>query len=127
MISHMVLIVSDIDRSRSFYEAALRPLGFEYMPAGEQSGMPFPGFSDGQEARFFLQQGTPNPQTAEWGFSASSKEHVDRFYKAALAAGGSEIAPPQSRLGFNSGYVAQVTDPDGYRFEVIERIYLPRS
>ena len=89
MLDHIILSVSDVERSLKFYTAALKPLKIEmFMPFKGEDGHPdLWGFGDGKRAFFWLKQGKPNPEAIHWGFEAESNKLVDAFYKAAIAAG----------------------------------------
>ena len=51
-------------------------------------------------------------------FSAASRDAVDRFHAAAVAAGGNDDGAPGIRMTYNPGYYAAfIVDPDGYRVE----------
>jgi predicted lactoylglutathione lyase len=55
-----------------------------------------------------------------FAFAASSRDAVDRFYAAALRAGGVDDGPPGIRERYDAGYYAAfVLDPDGHRLEVV--------
>ena len=124
MLDHMILSVSDVERSLRFYETALKPLDIKmFMPFKGQNGHPdLWGFGDGKRAFFWLKLGRPNPDAIHWGFSADSNKLVDSFYKAALAAGAKDRISPRARLEYYPGYyAADVYDPDGYHFEVVHK------
>ena len=121
MIGHIILSVSDVQRSLKFYEEALKPLNISmFMPfKGEDGHADLWGFGDGKRAFFWLKQGTPNPEVIHWGFDADDNDDVDAFYVAALAAGAKDRISPRARLEYYPGYyAADVIDPDGYHFEV---------
>ena len=63
MLDHIILTVSDVERSLAFYEAALKPLSIRFfMPYKGEDGHPdLWGFGDGKKACFWLKQGTPDP------------------------------------------------------------------
>lgn len=125
MIDHIILTVRDVERSLAFYEAALAPLNIKFfMPFKGENGHPdLWGFGDGKRAFFWLKQGPPNPQAIHWGFKAENKIAVDRFYKAAIAAGARDNISPRPRLEYYPGYyAADVCDPDGYSFEVVHKV-----
>jgi catechol 2,3-dioxygenase-like lactoylglutathione lyase family enzyme len=63
MIDHIILTVSDVERSLSFYEAALKPLNIKFfMPYKGEDGHPdLWGFGDGKKAFFWIKQGKPDP------------------------------------------------------------------
>ena len=122
MINHMILTVSDVERSLEFYEAALKPLKIQYfLPYKGKDGHPdLWGFGDGKRAYFWLKQGKADPAAIHWGFDAESNANVDEFYKAAMAAGARDNISPRARLEYYPGYyAADVLDPDGYSFEVV--------
>jgi catechol 2,3-dioxygenase-like lactoylglutathione lyase family enzyme len=124
MLDHIILTVSDVERSLAFYEAALEPLGIRcFMPYKGENGHPdLWGFGDGQSACFWLKQGTPNPAAIHWGFMAPDQQTVDAFYNAAIAAGAKNNISPRARMEYYSGYyAADVFDPDGYSFEVVHK------
>ena len=124
MIDHIILSVSDVERSLKFYEAALNPLNIAmFMPfKGDNGHADLWGFGDGKRAFFWLKQGKPNPDSIHWGFEADSNEHVDAFYKTAMAAGAKDRISPRVRLEYYPGYyAADVIDPAGYHFEVVHK------
>lgn len=124
MIDHIILSVSDVQRSLAFYEAALAPLHLSmFMPfKGVDGHADLWGFGDGQRAIFWLKQGTPYPDAIHWGLEAPDHEAVDSFYKAAMAAGATDRISPRARLEYYPGYyAADVMDPDGYHFEVVHK------
>jgi len=124
MIDHMILTVSDVERSLAFYEAALKPLNIIMFMAykGEDGHPDLWGFSEGGRVTFWLKQGTPNPAAVHWGFMAGDNDQVDEFYKAAISAGARDNISPRARLEYDPGYyAADVFDPDGYSFEVVHK------
>jgi catechol 2,3-dioxygenase-like lactoylglutathione lyase family enzyme len=127
MINHIILTVSDVERSLAFYEAALKPLNIQYfLPYKGKDGHPdLWGFGDGKRAYFWLKQGKADPAAIHWGFDATSNANVDEFYKAAMAAGARDNISPRARLEYYPGYyAADVLDPDGYSFEVVYKSQL---
>jgi len=124
LLDHIILTVSDIERSLKFYKAALKPLGIKYFfPFKGKDGHPnLWGFGDGKKAFFWLKQGKPDPSSIHWGFVAEDNKKVDAFYKAAMAAGARDNISPRARLEYYPGYyAADVFDPDGYTFEVVHK------
>ena len=122
MIDHIILTVSDVDRSLAFYEASLAPLNIMFFMTykGENDHPDLWGFGDGKRAFFWLKEGKPDPHAIHWGFKAESNTAVDKFYKAAIAAGARDNISPRVRLEYYPGYYAvDVFDPDGYSFEVV--------
>lgn len=124
MVNHIILTVSDVDRSLAFYEAALAPIHIQYfLPYKGENGHPdLWGFGDGKRAFFWLKQGTPHPEAIHWGFDAENNAEVDDFFQAAIAAGGVDNISPRARVEYYPGYyAADVLDPDGYSFEVVHK------
>jgi catechol 2,3-dioxygenase-like lactoylglutathione lyase family enzyme len=102
MLDHIILTVSDAERSLKFYTAALKPLKIKmFVPYKGADGHPdLWGFGDGQKAFFWLKQGQPDPASIHWGFIADNNKAVDAFYKAAIAAGGKDNISPRARLEY---------------------------
>jgi catechol 2,3-dioxygenase-like lactoylglutathione lyase family enzyme len=83
MIDHIILTVSDVERSLAFYEASLAPLNIRFfLPHKGENGHPdLWGFGDGKRAFFWLKQGKPDPRSIHWGFMAENNAKVDEFYQ----------------------------------------------
>jgi catechol 2,3-dioxygenase-like lactoylglutathione lyase family enzyme len=64
VIDHIILTVSDFERSVAFYVKALKPLGITNFTEYEgQDGHPdLKGFGDGKRAFFWLKEGSPIPK-----------------------------------------------------------------
>ena len=60
-------------------------------------------------------------------FQAQSREHVDAFHAAALAAGGRDNGGPGERSYHPGYYAAFVLDPDGNNIEAVHHGPLRRS
>ena len=124
MIDHMGIAVSDIARSRRFYEAALGPLGMsvqmEATPDQTESGGTALGFGvPGEKIFWIADQETPGEGT-HVAFRAESREQVDAFHAAALAAGGRDNGAPGPRPHYGPNYYAAfVYDPDGANIEAV--------
>jgi catechol 2,3-dioxygenase-like lactoylglutathione lyase family enzyme len=124
MIDHVILTVSNFDRSVAFYSRALKPLGVtNFIDYEGQDGYPdLRGFGDGEKAFFWLKEGTPDPQSVHVGFVAKDHAEVDAFHTAAVDAGGRSKSAPQARLEYYPGYYATwVFDPDGHDIEVVHK------
>jgi catechol 2,3-dioxygenase-like lactoylglutathione lyase family enzyme len=116
MLDHIQLVVRDIAPSRRFYTAIMKTLGIPPGPAGEDY------FSYDE-----MWVSTPSSESAQGqatgrnhiAFAASSREVVDAFYKAALAAGGRDNGKPGERMYHPGYYAAFVLDPDGNNIEAV--------
>jgi catechol 2,3-dioxygenase-like lactoylglutathione lyase family enzyme len=124
MLDHIILSVSDVERSLAFYDAALKPLDIKFfLPyKGEGNHPDLWGFGDGKRAFFWIKQGKPDPASIHWGFMAENNAQVDEFYRAAISAGARDNISPRARVEYYPGYyAADVFDPDGYSFEVVHK------
>jgi len=109
MINHIILTVSDVERSLAFYDAALRPLNIRFfLPyKGEHGHADLWGIGDGKRAFFWLKQGKPDPGSIHWGFDAESNAQVDEFYQAAIAVG----ATTTYHRGHDWSTIQDITQP----------------
>jgi catechol 2,3-dioxygenase-like lactoylglutathione lyase family enzyme len=124
MLDHMILAVSNVERSLAFYDAALKPLSIKFfLPyKGEGDHPDLWGFGDGKRAFFWIKQGKPDPMSIHWGFMAESNGKVNEFYRAAMSAGARDNISPRARVEYYPGYyAADIFDPDGYSFEVVHK------
>ena len=121
MFNHVSIGVKDTNRSKNFYDAALKPLGFKC--AYEAEGSLGYGTKDG----IGLWVGaTKKPVPADTAsglhfcFDAPSRKAVDAFYDAAMKNGGKDNGKPGLRADYSPTYYAAfVVDPDGYRIEAV--------
>ena len=118
MFDHVSLGVADIARSKKFYDAALKPLGFSLLSDGESS------LGYGEKAVQLWLGATKKPVKADmesglhFCFIAKDRSAVDAFYAAALKAGGKDNGKPGVRADYGPKYYAAfAVDPDGYRIE----------
>jgi len=116
MIDHVTLNVRDLEPCKTFYEQALRPLGYELM-------MEYPegcGFgADGKPDFFLAQRGEPSAPT-HVALLSPDRKSVDAFHEAALAAGGQDNGPPGIRRVYHEYYYgAYVIDPEGNNIEAV--------
>lgn len=124
MFSHVMIGSSDLERSRSFYDAVLGTLGAP------------PGRTD-RHRIFWRAQGASfsaslpidgEPQTvgngSTVGFACESPEQVDAWHAAGLANGGTSCEnPPGIREGASGQlYMAYLRDPDGNKLCAMHRV-----
>ena len=114
MIAHTTLPVSDYKKSKAFYVQALAPLGYKNnMEEGEAAG-----FNDGKNTDFWIvREDTVVP--THLAFEANSRQEVEAFYKAALAAGATDNGAPGYRDYWPGYYAAFVYDRDGHNIEAV--------
>jgi catechol 2,3-dioxygenase-like lactoylglutathione lyase family enzyme len=113
MIDHMGLAVSNYAKSKDFYLAALKPLGYELiMEFGEAGGFGVDKKPDLWVAKAEI--GKPN----HIAFRAKDRATVDAFYEAAIAAGGKDNGKPGLRPEYHEHYYgAFILDLDGHNIE----------
>ncbi|TDT87664.1 catechol 2,3-dioxygenase-like lactoylglutathione lyase family enzyme [Azorhizobium sp. AG788] len=123
MIDHLGLAVSDLERSRSFYLAALGPLGATVqmqVSAQETGGHAHIGFGAAGKPSFWISDARPVSGPLHVAFAAPDRASVDAFYATALAAGGRDNGAPGLRLHYHPNYYAAfVLDPDGNNVEAV--------
>lgn len=113
-IDHLTLRVRDAAKSKAFYLAALKPLGYEIgMDYGEMCGLKCRGRFD-----FWLAPGKQEPM--HLAFHAKTRKEVDAFYAAAIKAGAKDNGKPGIRQDYHPNYYgAFVIDPDGHNIEAV--------
>ena len=123
MIDHMGISVSDPIKSRHFYDRALAPLRYKMLqqvPVEHTGGITVLGYGTDGKPDFWVTEGKPNTPHIHIAFRAESREIVDAFYKAALAAGGKDNGAPGPRPHYHTHYYgAFVLDPDGHNIEAV--------
>jgi catechol 2,3-dioxygenase-like lactoylglutathione lyase family enzyme len=112
VLDHVTIGVSNLDRSAAFYDAALAPLEVPVSRGGE-----FYEWGDFSIARTPRRARTRRAHVA---FAARSREHVDAFWRAATAAGGTDNGEPGFRPRYHDDYYgAFVLDADGNNIEAV--------
>jgi catechol 2,3-dioxygenase-like lactoylglutathione lyase family enzyme len=123
MIDHTGLSVSDFAKSKVFYEKALAPLGYRILVefGVEVTGsVDVAGFGAPPKPDFWIAHGEPNRPPIHVAFRAESRAIVDRFYAAAIAAGGSDNGAPGLRPHYHDNYYGGfVLDHDGNNIEAV--------
>ena len=116
MIDHVTANVSDVEAAKSFYRQALEPLGYSLQ-------MEFPGaagFGTGEGMADFWLGSSEERGAAHVAFHAPDRATVDRFYEAAMAAGGTDNGAPGLRPHYHETYyAAYVHDADGNNVEAV--------
>jgi catechol 2,3-dioxygenase-like lactoylglutathione lyase family enzyme len=121
MVHLVSLGVRSIATTRTFYDAALAPLGYACLRAQET----WLGYGKEQVKFAFFARASESPvppdPTSEFHFCfiAPTRKSVEAFYEAALANGGRDNGNPGLRPDNGSNHLAAyVVDPDGYRIDV---------
>jgi len=123
MIDHLSITVSDYARSKAFYIAALAPTGHSRLvelPPGANGASPSAGFCHEDGSDLWITQGDAPKPRLHIAFRVPDRASVDRFYEAAIAAGGTDNGPPGLRPRYHPNYYgAFVLDPDGNNLEAV--------
>lgn len=123
MIDHTGVAVSNFAKSKEFYMKALAPLGYKLLmefPAAVTKSSDVAGFGEPPKPDFWINSGKPQVPHVHVAFKASSKEQVDQFYQAAIAAGGKDNGKPGPRPHYHENYYgAFVLDFDGHNIEAV--------
>lgn len=119
---YITIGTNDVDRSARFYDAALAPLGL-VRRATEPDEVGY-GLPEDRRARIWVTRPYDGkPATVGNGsmpaLVAPSREAVDAFHKAALAAGGTDEGAPGLRPYGPTFYSAYVRDPDGNKLSAV--------
>jgi catechol 2,3-dioxygenase-like lactoylglutathione lyase family enzyme len=116
LIDHLQLVVSNLPRSKRFYEAILGALG---IPLGGEG----PGFFWADELFVSV---ADSPAAAgkltgrvHFALQAQDKRAVERFHQAGIEAGGFDNGVPGDRPYHPGYYAAFLLDPDGNNVEAV--------
>jgi catechol 2,3-dioxygenase-like lactoylglutathione lyase family enzyme len=118
VLDHVHIRVRDAKASVAFYKAALEPLGIPPIWEGENGA---------QLANLVVTDGEPTTSgPVHIAFVADTREQVDAFHRAGLAAGGRDNGAPGVREQYSSDeggryYAAFLLDPDGNNVEAVRR------
>jgi catechol 2,3-dioxygenase-like lactoylglutathione lyase family enzyme len=124
LLDHVSIGVPDLDRARPFYDAIMSALGAtkvydrpgalgygERCSAGDATSTCLAVYADDSEI---------GENRRHWCFKAPSREQVDAFHAAGLAAGGRSDGAPGPRVHYHPAYYAAfLFDPAGNRVEAV--------
>lgn len=116
LIDHLQLVVRDLSRSKRFYRTVAEVLEVPISGEGEDYFWIDELFISSAQSK--SAQGMLTGR-AHFAFQATSREMVDRFHKAAIAAGGADNGPPGLRPYHPGYYGAFVIDPDQNNIEAV--------
>ncbi len=119
MIDHIGFEVTDLERSRRFYDAVLYALGARRLIQTEHAvayGV------NGPTVWIVVRGRKPGPDYGHLALGANGKAAVDAAYAGGLKNGGTDDGPPGMRPQYGERcYAAYLRDPDGLRVEVVSR------
>ncbi|GAB2817506.1 VOC family protein [Comamonas piscis] len=116
MFDHIGFGVSSLNKSLSFFLPSLQPLGVGLAMEGPGSV----GLGRNGKPSLWLTESSEQPVPLHIAITAQSREQVDAFYAAAMAAGGRDNGAPGLRPHYHAHYYAAfVLDPDGHNIEAV--------
>ena len=119
MFDHVKFGVSDFAASKAFFLKALEPLGVAIV----SEGVPTYGVEmcqAGKTVSLILFETAEKPAHLHIAFEAETRQQVEAFYRAALAAGARDNGPPGLRANYHPNYYAAfVIGPDGHNIEAV--------
>jgi catechol 2,3-dioxygenase-like lactoylglutathione lyase family enzyme len=128
-IDHVSVGVSNMKRAKTFYDAALAPLGMApIMPVEFGGQLVGVGYGAPQRPTFWIQlpiNGQPPSigNGVHVAFHAETRAQVDAFFLAAIEHGGIEDGRPGLRTEYHPDYYgAFVRDPDGNKIEACSHV-----
>ena len=115
MLHHVLLEVSDLERSASFYDALLAPLGWRRHFEEDETI----GWGIAKPVFFIAGHHPPKPGFGLLSFSGLGIVAVKAAWEQGVKAGGNPVGEPGERRSHGSGsYSAFLQDPDGFEIEV---------
>ena len=116
ILDHIGLPVSDYEKAKSFFAAALAPLGISIVK--EVHG--WAGLGRDGRPQFWFGEGAAAPKPMHIAFAAEDRSQVRAFHEAALKAGAQDNGPPGVREIYHPHYYgAFVIGPDGHNIEAV--------
>ena len=118
ILSHVSLGTDDLQRAATFYDAVLAPLGCRRIMEHSDAiayGRAWPEFWIN---RPFDERAASVGNGTHIAFNAASRDEVDAFHKAGIAAGATDDGPPGPRPDYGAPYYGCfLRDPDGHKIE----------
>lgn len=123
MLDHVSITVSDFTAAERFYDAIMAALGVvkvgrsdRWLGYGERADAQHP---DRVYIAIYRGERPDEATSRHWCFKAKSRAEVDAFWRAGLAAGGTDDGPPGLRYYHAAYYGAFLRDPDGNKVEAV--------
>lgn len=120
MIDHVTIKVSDLGKSKSFYEEAFKPLGYKLSFGNEET---FWAFDVGSGCLFEIEQDDSKKSICHpvhVAFRVPNRVLVHKFYEAAMDLGAKDNGKPGPRPEYTENYYACfILDPDGHNIEAM--------
>ena len=121
MIDHVTIRVSDIEKSKEFYDKVMPTIGYELkvdmMFGPEVRGL---GYAINGKPTTWFSNDRPVSGPFHIAWRVNSVKEVNDFYDAAIAAGATCNGKPGKREIYHPNYYgAFVIDPDGNNIEAV--------
>ena len=121
MLDHVSLGVTNLERSRHFYDEALRSLGIvrtvDFDRGSDYGAM---AGSLGVEFTITVEPSVTVSRGTHLCFRAPNRDAVCAFHAAAVTSGGQDDGSAGLRPQYHANYFAAfVLDPDGHRIEAV--------
>jgi catechol 2,3-dioxygenase-like lactoylglutathione lyase family enzyme len=116
MLDHIAIGVTNLLEAKQFLLKALQPLEVSVAMEGPYGV----GMGQNMKPSLWLSESKEPPAHLHIAFTAASRQQVDEFYRAAMAAGGKDNGAPGLRPHYHANYYgAFVIGPDGHNFEAV--------
>jgi catechol 2,3-dioxygenase-like lactoylglutathione lyase family enzyme len=122
VIDHVGFPVSDYERSKAFYIAALAPLGYTLIVEVQQdeNDSPAAGFGANGKPDFWIGGEGGLKRVLHVAIAVNERRMVDAFHRAAIDARARDNGAPGLRPHYHPDYYAAfVLDPDGHNIEAV--------
>lgn len=121
MLDHISLGVTHLGRSARFYDAVLKPLGYERVWSyDDAAGYGTPGADDAFAIKREASMSVSSGSRLHVAFAARTRQAVIDFHELAVSLGATSDGAPELHPMYGDGYFAAfVFDPDGYRLEAV--------
>jgi len=110
LVDHVHLRCRDLEASKRFYRAVLEAIGIPVLSESEHHLA---------ADELWIDQADGPVSHVHLAFQAQDRETVERFHRAALAAGGRDNGGPGERHYHPGYFAAFVLDPDGNNIEAV--------
>jgi len=119
MLDHVTIYVKDLVKSKIFYQKSFVPFGYSVSFAEDGKFCAF-DIDNGALFEIAQYQGSNILTPCHIAFRANSHEQVEKFYQAALTAGGNDNGSPGLRPQYTENYYAAfIIDPSGHNIEAV--------
>jgi catechol 2,3-dioxygenase-like lactoylglutathione lyase family enzyme len=116
IFDHIGIGVSNLQESKAFFCKSLASLGIGVVMEVSSAV----GLGKNNKPSFWLGAQEDKLSPLHIAFIAENREQVNEFYRAAIAAGGTDNGPPGIREHYHPNYYAAfVISPDGHNVEVV--------